>query len=281
LLLIISSAAHAQMPNLAENKTGEPASVAIQAKPAEAFKPMKHEFFPTLKKSIRDEFFEYMYHKNENGKYLVADNATFQLGEKSALAQSELVSSIMGPLRISFGTLVTNSKTDNSSSAATSKADPVPADDNATTDAFQRLRNNGGNVYLNLELPVYCFSDKHATAYANLYSRGGIVFTNFSNDIDTTSGNGSTGMNVYLSAGDNYDKFLFFLNANYAYHYGSSEFYQKLNLTNQEGFGFGQITLGVNIAKTFRFGYTLKTFASDESLRTTKGVLSIQLINPF
>lgn len=278
LVLTISSVAFAQMPNLSENKTGEP---AIAMKAASTFTAIKHSLFPTLKGKIaRDDFFEYMYHKNQNGEYLLADNATFQLGDKSALVQSELVSSIMGPIRISFGSLVTNSKTE-TTPAAGSKDDPIDPNDNAVTDAFQRLRNNGGNVYLNLELPVYCFSDKHSTAYINMYSRGGIVFSNFSNDVDTSSGNGSTGMNLYLSIGDDYDKFLFFLNANYAYHYGSSEFYQKLNLIEEKAFGFGQITLGVNIIKSLRFGYTLKTFASDESLRTNSGVLSIQLINPF
>jgi hypothetical protein len=236
--------------------------------------------FPSLNKDKKVEFFDKLFNKNKNGEYLIANNAVFQFGEKSTLSQSELVSSLMGPLRLSFGTLITNSKTSNNGTS-TAKADPVTADDNSTTDAFQRLRNNGGNVYLNIDFPVYCYLSDSFTIYSNLYTKGGIVFSNFSNDVDTSSGNGSTGLNLYMSAADDYDKFVFFLNANYAYQYGSTEFYQKLNLMDDKAFGFGQVTFGVNIAKTFRFGYTLKTFASDESLRTTKGVLSIQLINPF
>ena len=241
-----------------------------------------NKWFPTLYVN-KDEFYEYMYKNDNTDSISVVNDFSLQFTDKSAIAESEIISSAFGPVRFSLGTLITNSETDNTTTAAKNRliTDEVDTDENGTTAAFQRLRSNGGNLYAKIDFPVFCIQNDNLTNtfYTNLYSKGGLVITTLSNDVDSTSGNGSTGLNMYGSLSSNDKSMFLFVNSNFGLYYGSSEFYQKLNLTENKSFLFGQITIGLEIINRMRISYTLNSFSSDKNLRTERGLIGIQILN--
>ena len=136
-----------------------------------------------------------------------------------------------------------------------------------------QLNNHNSLIDLFLKLP-HSF-----TLFLNSNAKGGVVLTQFSNDVDTSAGSGNIGLNLYGSiSSDDKKSFLFFFNSNFGGYGGGTEFYSKLNLKENEIFGFGQVTLGLDIAKSIRISYTVGTFGSDDSLRSKRGVVGIQLL---
>lgn len=242
----------------------------------------KKKMFPTVNKTNRATFFSNLYSKDSKRNNYLLNNVSAQIGNKSASVSSELIASYFNAFRVSFGTLISSSdeskKGDNVQNRITAiETEPIKTDE---TNAFQRLLSSGGgNIYLNIELPVYYLHGKTATIYCNANAKSGVVLTQFSKDINTATGNGNVGINLYGSiSSDDEKSFIFFFNSNFGGYGGGTDFYAKLNLKENKIFAFGQVTLGLDIAKSIRISYTLGTFGSDESIRSKRGVVGIQLL---
>jgi hypothetical protein len=237
------------------------------------------QFLPSRKRDNREEFFELLYSKDEGKNNYVLNNVSAQIGSNSAAVTSELLASYIKFARISFGTLISNADNDNTENPAPAgKAEGDVSTDE--TDAFQRLLSSGGgNLYLNLEVPLFYKQTGITMMYFNFNARGGLVLDQFSDDVDTSTGNGNAGFNFYGSLStDDKKSFIFFVNANFGGYSGGTDFYEKLNLSENKLFAFGQATVGVDISKSLRISYTVGTVGSDDNLRSKRGVVGIQLL---
>ena len=233
-------------------------------------------FWPSWGKKKED--FYYMLYSKDNGRdFYFVNNAALQVNDEANSVQSEITSAYMGPLRLSFGSLLSNS-----ASGEEGEPDPeepeVPVDD---TEAFQRLLSGGGNIYLNMELPVWFMARGPWVGYINANAKGAADFSAISNDIDTSTANGSVGLNAYTSISTDENEFNFFGNVTYGMYIGGNEFYRALAIGDEKPFAFGQLTAGVTIFNKFRFSFTTNTFSSEENLRSGKLVFGIQVLSGF
>lgn len=232
----------------------------------------------------RDYYYENIYSKTPLNDNSLMNNVAFQVSNNTAAVSSELVASYMRWVRVSFGTLMTNSSSSSSSSSTSKMAattDPAPSTTNtASTDAFQRLLSSGGgNMYLNFDLPICYYKSDTFTFLFNSNSRLGLTVKQFSNDVDTSTGSGNVCLNMYGSASsDDKKSFTFFFNGSFGGYAGGSDYYSQLNLAKNGIFAFSHLTFGVDIMSSLRFTYTAQTFGSDENLRSTRGVVGIQLL---
>lgn len=235
-----------------------------------------NKWFPTLTSpEERILFYEGLYSKeNDRNNYLLSNFST-QIGTNTAAVKSELIASYFKYFRLSFGTLITNS---NQSDPDTDTEEETVEEDE--TNAFQRLLSSGGgNVYLNLDFPLYYLQSKTVTLFLNSSAKAGVVLTQFSNDVDTSTGNGSVGLNLYGSiSSDDQKSFLFFTNIHFGGYGGGTDYYNKLMLSKRGVFAFGHILIGLDISKSIRVSYTPLTFGSDDGLRSKRGVIGIQLL---
>lgn len=237
----------------------------------------RDRWMPSAEEDQRDDFFNRLYSKDpETNNYLI-NNVSAQIGSNSAAISSELIASYFKAVRASFGTLMTNSTASEETPPAGPKVDDAEPDE---TNAFQRLLSSGGgNLYLNFELPLYYLQSSTFTYYFNTNARGGIALKQFSSDVDTATGSGNVGFNMYGSiSSDDKKSFILFFNSNFGGYGGGTDFYNQLALTENKVFAFGQVTVGLDIAKSLRISYTVATFGSDESLRSERGVIGIQLL---
>lgn len=235
--------------------------------------------FPS-KLDTRDDFFENLYSKDNKDWYLL-NNVSAQIGTNTSAMSTELISSYIKMVRISFGTLMTNSSENTTTTDTSTPADDTSAEpETDATDAFQRLLSSGGgNIFLNIDFPLFYTNSTTATLFLNSNGRIGTTLKEFSRDIDTSTGSGSISLNLYGSiATDDNKSFIFFLNSSFGGYGGGTEYYNKLNLSKNGVFAFSQLTLGVDIAKAIRVTYTARTFGSDESLRSIRGMVGIQLL---
>lgn len=236
------------------------------------------KWMPSFEPEKREDFFNSLYSKDPDKNNYLLNNVSAQLGRNSAAISSELLASYIKYVRVSFGTLITNADEDNETTETASKAEGEIETDE--TNAFQRLLSSGGgNLYMNFELPIYYLQSSTSTLYFNSGARLGVVLDQFSNDVDTATGNGNLGFNFYGSLStDDKKSFIFFLNSNFGGYGGGTDFYKQLNLSKNGIFAFGQATVGVDIARSIRVSYTIGTIGSDENLRSTRGVIGIQLL---
>lgn len=261
---------------------------AFNLKTIEAVKidTAKFYFLPTKTTDGRKYFYENIYSKDPSNGYNLMNNVAFQVSNGSAAVSSELVADYMRWVRVSFGTLMTNSSSSSATSSATSKmastTDPATPEAKNTdnTDAFQRLLSSGGgNMYLNFDLPIEYYKSNTFTFLVNTDSRLGLTVKQFSNDVNTASGSGNVCLNIYGSASSNDDKsFTFFFNGSFGGYAGGGDYYSQLNLAKNGIFAFSHLTFGVDILSSLRFTYTAQTFGSDENLRSARGVVGIQLL---
>ena len=151
--------------------------------------------------------------------------------------------------------------------------------DTDNTEAFQRLLEGGGNVFLNLELPLFFYQSDLCSFYWNAASRIGLEISEFSDEIDSSTGNGSLTSNFYASVSTDEREFTFFANINYGLYFGAEDFYNRLNIQDQNAFWFGKLTTGVTIQNRLRFSLTLNTFSSEENLRSGTIVIGAQILS--
>lgn len=228
--------------------------------------------FPSFTK--KEKTFEFLYSKDNDKSFYFANNASLQVNNSGVIVQSELVSAYLGFTRVSFGTTVSNSNEEDSEEENTT----TPTD---KTQAFQRLLTGGGNTYLKFELPLFLGMDQKNLflAYLNASGRISLDISEFSNDVDTTTGNGSLNSNLYVSLATDENEFDFFFNVNYGYFFGHKDFYERLEIEDQKAFWFGELTAGVTIQQNLRFAVTFNTFSSEENLRSGNVLVGAQILS--
>ena len=259
--------------------------------------------FPTvLPSSGRSTAFSRVFNKDINRNLYYANNANIQINNNGALVQSELVSAFLGPVKVAFGTLIssTNDDEDNASDTAmtimtdgsmgmdtvgdTASGDKMMQESNVAptneTSAFQRLLNSGGgNTYLNVELPLMFYSSKQFFFYLSAIGRLGLEIAEFSDDVDTTTGNANFFSNLYTSVSTDNNEFNFFANVSFGLYGGGETYYDRLGIEDQDVFTFGEITAGVTIQRALRFALTFQTFGSESNLRSGQIAVSAQILS--
>ena len=237
-------------------------------------------FLPTVEKEYRGDFFKATYNNNiEKTNYI---NSFAILGDQNgALAQSEIITDTFGAFRVSFGTVI-NAKSDKTVDNASL---PEAVASETEEDALKRLINGGGNFYLELILPLLTTYDGTTsdlfTSYTYANFRGAMDVKGFGNNIDTSTGNSSFGINSYIGASTDDKKFNFFIQGNINYNFGSEEFYTNLGIKDKQGFLNGKIIVGVSLLKSFKISAIVNTFGSDEKLRNSKIAIGIQVLPGF
>ncbi|WP_264542809.1 MULTISPECIES: hypothetical protein [Flavobacterium] len=226
-------------------------------------------FFPSTG-THKEDFFNMIYNKNSDNDIYFVNNAAVQLNNSGAAIQSELTSAFMGPLRFSFGTIVSNAKNNENTAEETAVED---------TDAFKRLASGGGNIYLNAEFPLLYKGNNRFQCVVNSFAKGALDISEFSDDVDTSTGNGSAGGNLYASVATDKGEFNFFISGNYALYAGSNSFYERLQVMNHKPFGFGQLSVGVTILDRLRISCITNQFGSQSQLRSGKVIVGVQILS--
>ncbi|MBF4487708.1 hypothetical protein [Flavobacterium sp. CSZ] len=237
-------------------------------------------FFPTVKRINRKNFFHDMY-SNKTDKTILLNSFALNGNSDASAVQTEVVTDNMWALRLSFGSVlsVSNSKSDDSEE---SPADQTKKE--TQQEAFSRLINGGGNFYLDMILPVFTTNQNNGDqitfyGYANL--RGAMDLEGFSSNVNTSTGNGTLGLNAYLGISSDNKKFNFFVQGNTNYTVGTNEFYSNLGLHNEKAFLNGKIIAGVTMLNQFRLSAIINAFGSDEQIRSNKVVVGIQVLPGF
>lgn len=237
-------------------------------------------FFPTVKRINRKNFFHDMY-SNKTDKTILLNSFALNGNSDASAVQTEVITDNMWALRLSFGSVlsVSNSKSDDSEE---SPADQTKKE--TEQEAFSRLINGGGNFYLDMILPVFTTNQNNGDqitfyGYANL--RGAMDLEGFSSNVNTSTGNGTLGLNAYLGISSDNKKFNFFVQGNTNYTVGTNEFYSNLGLHNEKAFLNGKIIAGVTMLNQFRLSAIINAFGSDEQIRSNKVVIGIQVLPGF
>jgi len=237
-------------------------------------------FFPTVKKVNRKNFFHDMY-SNKTDKTILLNSFALNGNSDASAVQTEVITDNMWGLRLSFGSVlsVSNSKTNDSEEAPTDQVEKE-----TEQEAFSRLINGGGNFYLDIILPVFTTNPNNGDqitfyGYANL--RGAMDLEGFSSNVNTSTGNGTFGLNAYLGVSSDNKKFNFFMQGNASYTVGTNEFYSNLGLSKEKAFLNGKIIAGVTMLNQFRLSAIISAFGSDEKIRSSKVAIGIQVLPGF
>ena len=228
--------------------------------------------FPTLERAKKETFFNKLYSKDGEENFYFLNNAALQVSNEANTVQTEVMSAFCGPVRLSLGSLLSNS----------SDGEDEPDTETSTnTEAFQRLLSGGGNMYLNVELPVLFYSDGPFVVYTNAYGKGAIDFSAISNDIDTSTANVNAGGNFYASLSTDKNELNFFTTFSYGLYLGGDEFYRALAIEDEEIFGFGQLSFGLTVFNKFRVSVTTNTLSFESHLRSGNVVVGLQVLSGF
>lgn len=234
-------------------------------------------FFPSWKKVNRKKFFHDMY-SNKTDKTILLNSFALNANSDASAVQTEVVTDNMWALRVSFGSVLSIS---NSKSADTEGTPEEQTEKETEQEAFSRLINGGGNFYLDVILPVFTTNPNNGDqvtfyGYANL--RGAMDLEGFSSNVDTSTGNGTAGLNAYLGVSSDNKKFNFFVQGNANFTVGTNEFYNNLGLRHEKPFLNGKFIAGVTMLNQFRISAIVNAFGSDEKIRSNKVMVGIQVM---
>ncbi|MGJ8684703.1 MAG: hypothetical protein ACSHWW_08770 [Nonlabens sp.] len=216
-----------------------------------------------------------VYSKNKSELYLINESA-LQFNGNGAVVNTEFASTFFGPLKVNFGTVISND------------SDPDDMEEDAMTpslvdekmvseESIQRLITGGGNTYLGLELPVVFHSSQRITFFSYLRSRASLELDEFSDDVNTTTGVFSFSSHALLAVNSDDKAFNFYLQASYGLYGGASGFRERLGV-DKKVFDFGTISTGVTINNVVRIAVTFKPFSSQNQLSTGRALLGIQIL---
>lgn len=253
----------------------------LQKQRAKKLKSLTYSWFlPTINKEKRSDFFKLTYN-NLLEKTNYVNSFSVQGNEDGFLAQSEIITDNLNAFRVSFGTVI-NSKTNNKEEETSTTDQATKNSDIFQKDAVNRLVNGGGNLYIDLILPLITTYDGSASDYLTSYTyfntRAAMDVKGFGNNIDTSTGNGSFGFNSYASISSDTKKFNFFVQGSVNYNFGSNDYYKNLGIKNEQGFLNGKVIVGVGLLNHFKVTAIVNTFGSDEKLRSGKVNIGIQVL---
>ncbi|WP_291286706.1 hypothetical protein [Flavobacterium sp.] len=234
---------------------------------------------PTWERANRRKFFEDMYN-NKIEKLIFLNSFALNSNTDAASVQNEIVTDNLLAVRLTFGSVLSvssGSKKDGETPEEKEEQDKYKAEQ----EALSRLVNGGGNFYLEAILPLASTNQSNGDqftfyAYANL--RGAMDLKDLNNNVDTSTGNGSAGLNIYMAVSSDNKKFNFFAQGNGNFTVGNRGFYQNLGLNYEKPFLNGKVITGVTILNKFRLSAIISAFGSDEKVRSNKVTVGIQIL---
>ncbi|MCL9804438.1 hypothetical protein NAT51_02825 [Flavobacterium amniphilum] len=224
---------------------------------------------PSSSKKFGTVFFKKFYY-TDGTKTNYLNSLALNYSNSGALAQSEVLADTFGPVRIALGTLIQS----NSETPETEEEEEEQQEE----DQLENLINGGGNFYLETILPGAIYSNESFAGYLYFNSKLGLGLKGFSDSVDTSTFNSAFGVNAYVGGNTAEKKFNFFVNADLNYNIASKTVYDNLNLKDKKPFVSGKLAAGMTFYGKFRLSATFNTFGSDESLRSGKVIVGIQII---
>lgn len=227
------------------------------------FKPKN--WFPSTKDFYKSYFYKSHYGK-EIGRASLLNSLTLFKNDSINTFNTELVSDAIGWFRVSFGTTVSLSQ----------KVDPDESTQNLKD--LEKLLSGGGNFYLDFILPVATtYTNRQFTFYGFFNLKLATDIKGFDNNLTASTTNGSFGLSTYTSLSSDNKTFNFSINTNSNLHYGTSVFFDNLNVPEK-------VFFNTNVIGTFtidnKYRFAIKTnFASEPNLRTEKIAFGLQLLN--
>ncbi|HLA56582.1 MAG TPA: hypothetical protein VK623_10800 [Flavobacterium sp.] len=204
-------------------------------------------------------FFNMLY--GNGNKFKTLGNAGVSFGNNTGSIFSEIVNGNLGIVRVSLGTMVSNSESEN-------------PEEEQNEEAYQRLVNYGGNTVLNFEYPIMYFHSRNSqyNLISRLMAKGTADFPAFGTKTEEWAGSGVFGVDLYGDASVSNNSLRFFFNCNINKIYGTDIFKENLGIPHND-FSFGQLTLGLVFLENFKISFTVATFSSEESL-TNRNVIA-------
>ncbi|PCJ66851.1 MAG: hypothetical protein COA58_05210 [Bacteroidetes bacterium] len=199
----------------------------------------------------------------DGGKLTPLSNNSLFIGDKTGSLYTEIVNDYMGPLRLSLGSMITNSTGNDSNETK--------------NETIRNLVNNSGNVALTVDLPLFYLRSKKSqlNLIATLKTKGTADFKEFGTTSEDWAGKFSTGLNVYAMAHTDNDKIGLFFNFDLNQNWGTEIYYQNLEI--DESFWYAQMSAGL-VVQNLKFSFALPSISSVKSIENTKIVFSTQII---
>lgn len=211
-------------------------------------------------------FFDIIY-QNDGEKFKVLNNTGINIGDKTGSIYSELVSGNLSLFRISLGTMVSSSSSDDNSEIK-------------ENEAFQRLVTFGGNTVLTLEYPLaYVHKRNNQMNFISRFiAKGAADFPEFGTTTESWAGSATIGINIYADAALTNNQLRFFGSMSINQIYGTNEFRNNLAVGNSS-FSFGQLTLGLVLTENIKLSFIVSTFSSEKNLRNKNVIAGGQVLH--
>jgi hypothetical protein len=209
---------------------------------------------------------EFIY-DNGGQRFKLLNNSGFNFGDNTASIYSELVSGNLGIFRVSLGSMISSSNSENNQTAK-------------EEEAFQRLATYGGNTVLTFEYPLaYIHTRNNQYNFiSRLIVKGAADFPEFGTTTEDFAASGSMGIDIYGDASLDNNKLRFFANFNINRIFGTDVYQENLGISNSS-FYFGQLTVGLVIAENIKLSFVLSSFSSEENLDNRNVILGGQVLH--
>ena len=206
--------------------------------------------------------FDFLYGNTSGKRFQVLNNTGFTFGDNTGSLYSELVSGNLGVFRVSLGSMISSSSSEDSETAQ-------------EEEAFQRLATYGGNTVLTFEYPLaYVHSrNNQYNLISRFIAKGSADFPEFGTTTDDFAGSGSLGLDIYADASLSNNALRFFMNFNLNGVFGTNTYQENLGIENSS-FTFGQLTLGLIVAENIKL-----SFSSEDSLDNRNVILGGQILH--
>ncbi|MFK2821297.1 hypothetical protein U0L90_14300 [Flavobacteriaceae sp. LMIT009] len=210
--------------------------------------------------------FDFIY-GNSGKRFQVLNNTGFTFGDNTGSLYSELVSGNLGIFRVSLGSMISSSSSEDNETAK-------------EEEAFQRLATYGGNTVLTFEYPLaYVHSrNNQYNLISRFIAKGSADFPEFGTTTDDFAGSASFGLDIYADASLSNNALRFFMNFNINGIYGTDTYQENLGIDNSS-FSFGQLTLGLIVAENIKLSFVLSSFSSEDSLDNRNVILGGQILH--
>lgn len=183
-------------------------------------------------------------------------NFVFNTSGQRVSIMNELYADYFGPIRLSFGALISNSKEKiETDSLGNSYIDSS----GVRLDAVQKLLGGGGNGILQASYPLFSYINKNSSFNLKCMLSPKLSFNIPKLNETTTDINSNSDLGIDLSCyyiGKKQAITLFTFNR-IGYVNGTSSFYDNLQLKDRKGFMLNQFTFGLSINSTFRLSYSI------------------------
>jgi hypothetical protein len=211
--------------------------------------------------------FDIIYGNTAGKRFQVLNNTGFTFGDNTGSLYSELVSGNLGVFRVSLGSMISSSSSEDSETAQ-------------QEEAFQRLATYGGNTVLTFEYPLaYVHSrNNQYNLISRFIAKGSADFPEFGTTTEDFAGSGSLGLDIYADASLSNNSLRFFMNFNINGIFGTDTYQENLGIENSS-FSFGQLTLGLVVAENIKLSFVLSSFSSEDSLDNRNVILGGQILH--